>query len=258
MKEPRLPLRFGTVGSLLALCLAHSSSVDAQLRAEAVYELGASSTGLGPDDGSATFGYGFGLGATFTLRMDRPVDLVAGGELLVRGFGVDVPGRLTEGVGVFRQADLYIDQFIALRARAVEAGLYLEQRRIERGVAAGTLGFPTSGVGLVGRVSAGPEGRFELRLSYASVLSGKLRLGGLSEEPEVESGHSIRASVGYRLTPRFAVRGEYSDSALRLETGTGVRSFFDHRQRGFHVGLVLTLTGRTPGGEAETSEHGAS
>jgi hypothetical protein len=247
-----LLLRFCLTAGLLGPLLVDSRSAQAQARFESLYELGISTTDLGPDEGQSMFGYGFGLSGSYGFRRESSIGLVAGGDLVVRGFGLDVPGRLVEEVGVFQQADLLLDQFVAARIKWLTAGLYLEQRRIDRGTEAGSIGFPASGVGVMGRASAGRDGRFELGFSYAGATGGRLRLQGVLEEPEVESGRSLRISGRYPRT--FGVRGEYSDTKFAFEPGGILGSFFDHRQRGLYVGLVLGLWG----GASDDGENASS
>ena len=241
-----LLLRFCLTAGLLGPLLLGCRPAQAQARFESLYELGISTTDLGPDEGQSMFGYGFGLSASYGFRRESSIGLVAGGDLLVRGFGLDVPGRLVEEVGVFQQAELLLDQFVGARIQWLTAGLYLEQRRIDRGTEAGSIGFPASGVGFMGRASAGRDGRFELGLSYARATGGRLRLQGVQEEPDVESGRSLRISGRYRFSRTFGVRGEYSDTKFSFEPGAILGSFFDHRQRGLYLGLVLSLWDGAP------------
>jgi hypothetical protein len=244
--DSRPVLRFWLNGCLLLPFLLGARSLEAQVRFDALYELGTSTTDLGPDEGQSTFGYGFGLSGSYGLRRESTLGLVVGSDLLVRGFGLDVPGRLAEEVGVFQQADLLLDEYVAARFRRLSAGLYLEQRRIDRGIEAGSIGFPLSAVGFMGRASAAKDGRVELQFSYARAVSGRLRLRGVPEEPEVESGRSLRITGSYRFSRTFAVRGEYSDSKFTFDPESILGSFFDHRQKGIYLGLVLTLSSRPP------------
>jgi hypothetical protein len=230
--------------ALLTCCLFFASHPAlAQFRADALYEIGTSKTDLGPDEGQSMFGYGLGLSGSYSFRRESKVGLIAGADMLVRGFGLHLPGRLTEEVGVFQQADLSFDEFVALGFQSFAVGLYLEQRRIDRGTQAGEIGFPTSAAGFLARIRAG-EDRIEFQFSYAKALGGKLRVQGIAEEPEAETGRSIRMSVRYRFSGSFAVRGEYSDTEFTFDPETTLRSFFDHRQRAFHFGLVLTVPTR--------------
>lgn len=242
--DSRLAVRYGLGACLVSLLLLGSRAVEAQFRFDSLYELGSSTTDLGPDDGKSMFGYGFGLSASYVLWRDRPVGLVVGADLVVRGFGLDVPDRLVEEVGVFQQTDLLLDQFVAAHVKWLTAGLYLEQRRLDRGIEAGSIGFPLSAVGFMGRASAGENGRLELQVSYARAIGGRLRLRGVADEPDVDRGRSLRISARYEFSRTYAVRGEYSDSKFSFDPETLLGSFFDHRQRGVYLGLVLTLSSR--------------
>ena len=164
-----------------------------------------------------------------------------GADLLVRSFGVDLPDRIQRDVGVFDQTDLIFDQLVALRFRRILAGLYLEQRRIDRGTALGTLGFPASAVGLVVDAPLGSGDRTGVRFSYAWFRSGRLRLQGSAIEPEVDSGRSIRVSARHYFSNRWGFQGEYADVELLLEDIPPTFTFFDHRQRAVTFGALLSF-----------------
>ena len=158
-----------------------SQPAEAQFSGAAVYELGFATTDVGEDQGNASLAYGFGAGVTYSFFSANSVGLVVGADLLVRSFGVDLPDRIQRDVGVFDQTDLIFDQLVALRFRRILAGLYLEQRRIDRGTALGTLGFPASAVGLVVDAPLGSGDRTGVRFSYAWFRSGRLRLQGSAD-----------------------------------------------------------------------------
>ena len=209
-----------------------------QFEGFALYEVGAATTDLGSEEGASQLVYGFGAGASYGFLPKKNVGLVVGADLVVRGFGLEIPDRLDLNAGVFDQNDLWFDEFVALRFRRVIAGVYFEQRRIGRG-RAGTIGFPALGVGLLAEVSGGR--RITARFSYASFPSGHLRVDGVPTEPEVTSGRSVRISLTYRLTSRWSVRGEYAYTNMEFEAVPPTLSFFDHRQRSVTTGVILTF-----------------
>ena len=208
----------------------------AQLAGFALYEVGAATTDLGSEEGTSKLVYGFGAGASYGFMPEKDLGIVVGADLVVRGFGMEIPDRLE--VGVFDQTDVWIDEFVALRFRRVLAGVYFEQRRIGRD-RAGTIGVPASGVGLLVELSAGQ--RTTARVSYASFQSGHLRVDGVDAEPELTSGRSVRVSLTYRFTNRWSARGEYAYTSMEFESLPLTLSFFDHRQRSVTAGIVLAF-----------------
>ena len=204
----------------------------------AVYEVGAATTDLGSEEGTSKLVYGFGAGASYGFMPEKDLGIVVGADLVVRGFGMEIPDRLELDVGVFNQTDVWIDEFVALRFRRVLAGVYFEQRRIGRD-RAGTIGVPASGVGLLVELSAGQ--RTTARISYASFQSGHLRVDGVDAEPELTSGRSVRVSLTYRFTNRWSARGEYAYTSMEFESLPLTLSFFDHRQRSVTAGIVLAF-----------------
>lgn len=218
-----------------------SLPAEGQFSGAAVYELGIATTDVGEDQGNAGLAYGFGAGVTYSFFSANRLGLVVGADLLVRSFGVDLPDRIQRGAGVFDQTDLILDQLVALRVRRILAGLYLEQRRIDRGTALGTLGFPASGVGLVVDASLGGGDRSGVRFSYARFRSGRLRLQGSAIEPEIDSGRSFRVSVRHRFSSRWGFQGEYADIELLLEEIAPTFTFFDHRQKTITLGALLSF-----------------
>ena len=208
----------------------------AQFAGFALYEVGAATTDLGSEEGTSKLVYGFGAGASYGFMPEKDLGIVVGADLVVRGFGMEIPDRLELDVGVFNQTDVWIDEFVALRFRRVLAGVYFEQRRIGRD-RAGTIGVPASGVGLLVELSAGQ--RTTARISYASFQSGHLRVDGVDAEPELTSGRSVRVSLTYRFTNRWSARGEYAYTSMEFESLPLTLSFFDHRQRSVTAGIVL-------------------
>ena len=198
--------------------------------------MGAATTDLGSEEGTSKLVYGFGAGASYGFMPEKDLGIVVGADLVVRGFGMEIPDRLE--VGVFDQTDVWIDEFVALRFRRVLAGVYFEQRRIGRD-RAGTIGVPASGVGLLVELSAGQ--RTTARVSYASFQSGHLRVDGVDAEPELTSGRSVRVSLTYRFTNRWSARGEYAYTSMEFESLPLTLSFFDHRQRSVMAGIVLAV-----------------
>ena len=226
--------------SLVAALLVTASS-EAQFSGFALYEAGAASTEIGEGDGSVKFLYGFGAGASYRFGGEKAPGFLIGADLLVRGFGIEVPGRANLGPGVFDQSDLLLDQFVAVRFERWAAGAYFEQRRIDRGVQLGTIEFPASGVGAMGIVHLGRGERTVLRISYAQFLSGKLRLRGSEVGPELDSGRSLRLAVRFSLNRRWGVRGEFADTKMELVPTEPFRSLLDHRQQTLTVGAVLVF-----------------
>ena len=220
------------IGSVL---LASTPAL-AQFAGFALYEVGAATTDLGSEEGTSKLVYGFGAGASYGFMPERDLGIVVGADLVVRGFGMEIPDRLELNVGVFNQTDLWIDEFVALRFRRVLAGVYFEQRRIGRD-RAGTIGVPASGVGLLVELQGGQ--RTTARISYASFPSGQLRVDGVDAEPELTSGRSVRVSLTYRFTNRWSARGEYAYTNMEFESLPITLSFFDHRQRSVTAGVVL-------------------
>ena len=208
----------------------------AQFAGFALYEVGAATTDLGSEEGTSKLVYGFGAGASYGFMPEKDLGIVVGADLVVRGFGIEIPDRLELDVGVFNQTDVWIDEFVALRFRRVLAGVYFEQRRIGRD-RAGTIGVPASGVGLLVELSAGQ--RTTARISYAGFQSGHLQVDGVDAEPELTSGRSVRVSLTYRFTNRWSARGEYAYTSMEFESLPLTLSFFDHRQRSVTAGIVL-------------------
>ena len=218
-----------------------SQPAEAQFSGAAVYEIGIATTDVGEDQGDASLAYGFGVGATYSFFSANSVGLVVGADLLVRSFGVDLPDQIQRGAGVFDQTDLILDELVALRFRRILAGLYLEQRRIDRSTALGTLGFPASAVGLVVDTPLGSGDRTGVRFSYAWFRNGRLQLQGSAIEPEVDSGRSVRVSVRHYFSNRWGFQGEYADVELLLENIAPTFTFFDHRQRTVTFGALLSF-----------------
>jgi len=226
-------------GLLLVCLLAVSQPAWAQLSGRAVYEVGTLATDAGSDEGSGQLGSGFGVEGGYAFFADSRLGLVVGAKLLVRGFGVSISDRVELDMGVFDQSDLLLDQFVAVQFSGVVAGAYFEQRRIDRGTRLGTIGVPASGVGLFVRAPLIGGGRTEAEFTYAGFCGGRLRLQGISTEPALSSGRSIRLIVRHRLTDRWGVRGEIGDIELSFEPVEPTFSFFDHRQRSLTAGLTL-------------------
>jgi hypothetical protein len=219
--------------------LAHPA--EAQFTGHALYEIGSATTDVGDAQGNASFAYGFGVGGSYSFLATERIGLVVGADLLVRAFGVNLSGVVDNGPGVFDQSDLVVDEVVAVRLRRILAGLYLEQRRINRGTALGTIGFPASGIGFLVDVPLGSTDRTGVRFSYASFGSGRLRLQGSTVEPEIDSGRSIRVSGRHYFSERWGVRAEYTDVELLLEDIAPTFTFFDHRQKMVTVGALLSF-----------------
>lgn len=214
---------------------------EAQFTGHAIYEVGSATTDVGEDGGNATFAYGFGAGATYSLLSSNRLGLVVGADILVRAFGVSLPERAERGAGAFDQSDLVVNELLALRVKRVLAGLYLEQRRIDRGTALGTIGFPASAVGFLADVPLGSDNRSGVRVSYARYRSGRLRLQGSMTEPEIESGRAVRVSGRYFFSSRWGFQVEYSDIELVFEDIPPTFIFFDHRQKTVSLGALLSF-----------------
>ena len=209
-----------------------------QFEGFALYEVGAATTDVGSEDGKSKLVYGVGAGASYGFLSKKDLGVVVGADLVVRGFGLEIPDRLDRNAGVFDQSDIWLDEFVALRVRRVIAGVYFEQRHIGRG-RLGTIGFPASGVGFLAEVS---DGRRTLaRFSYASFPRGHLRVDGAPIEPEVTSGRSVRVSLTYRFTSRWSARGEYAYTSMTFRPVSPTLSFFDHRQTGVTTGALLAF-----------------
>jgi hypothetical protein len=214
---------------------------EAQFSGHAIYEIGSATTDVGEAQGTTGLAYGVGAGASYSFSATEGIGLVVGADLLVRAFGVSLPGAVERGAGVFDQSDLVVDEIVAVRLKRILAGLYLEQRRIDRGTALGTIGFPASGIGFLVDVPLGSTDRTGMRFSYASFGSGRLRLQGSTVEPEIDSGRSIRVSARHYFSSRWGVRGEYTDTELLLEDVAPTFTFFDHRQKMVTVGALLSF-----------------
>jgi hypothetical protein len=214
---------------------------EAQFTGHAIYEIGSTTTDVGEDQGSATLAYGFGASGSYSFLSENSVGLVVEAELLVRAFGVSLPGRAERDAGVFDQTDLIVDEIVAVRVRQILAGLYLEQRRIDRGTVLGTVGFPASGIGFVADIPLGSSDRTGVRFSYAQFRNGRLRLQGSTTEPEIDSGRSIRVSARHYFSSRWGVRGEYTDIELLFADVAPTFTFFDHRQKTVTLGALLSF-----------------
>ncbi len=228
MKTPRVV----TLTLVSALLLPAAAS--AQFTSHGIYEVGVASTDLGPDSGRPTLVYGVGAGATYELRSNSAFPIVIGGDLVIRGFGLEIPDGVSLDVGVFDQTDVWLDEFVAVRLGRVVAGVYVEHRSVDRS-RAGTVGVPTTGVGAI--VETG--GRTRLRLTYASVVNGRLRLDGVANEPDVASGQSARLTLTHALTDRWSGRADVSYTNVEFESTLPTLSFFDHRQTSFTLGLAI-------------------
>jgi hypothetical protein len=221
------------------LTVAHPAR--AQFAASALYEIGGARTGVGEDDGKTLPAYALGLGASYSLFPKKALGLAVGGDALVRGFGIEVADRVERSAGVFAQSDLVLDEWIAVRTSRILAGVYFEQRRLDRGTALGVIGSPASAIGglLEARLAAG--GRTRARFSYARYRAGRLRLAGSDVEPKVDSGWSLRASLRHRLTTRWGLQAEYTGTRLELEDVAPTFAFLAHRQSTFSLGAFVSL-----------------
>ncbi len=224
---------------VLASLVLVAPPASAQFEGSASYEMGVADTDIGDEDGKASVAYSFGVGASYRMGSDEGVGFVFGVDLLVRAFGIDIPGLVDQPVAVFDQSDLFLDQFAALSFSRVMAGVYFEQRRIDRGFPLGTIGFPAAGVGFLVNADVNESGRTKVQFTYANFLSGTFELVGI--ERELDSGRSFRISLRHDFASRWGVRGEYADTRLNLEPVDPTLSFFDHRQRSFSAGAVLTF-----------------
>jgi len=213
----------------------------AQFAGHVIYEVGGAMTDVGPYEGGGTMAYGFGAGVTQSFFSTNRIGLVVGADVLVRAFGVSLPGRVENGVGVFDQSDLVLDEIVAVRLRRVLAGLYLEQRRIDRGTSLGTINFPTSAIGFLVDLPIGDDSRSGVRVSYARYRSGSFRLQGSAVEPEINSGRSIRVSGRYFFSTRWGVQVEYADVEIVLDDLPPTFTFFDHRQKTLGLGVLLSF-----------------
>jgi hypothetical protein len=232
--------RWFAAAATLALGTA-AQPARAQFSAAALYELGAARADVGEDEGHPRFAYGLGLCGSYSLYPERTLGFAAGADVLVRGFGIDIPGRVQSGAGVFDQTDLVIDEWLALRISRILAGIYFEQRRIDRGTSLGVIGSPASAIGVLLEPWFTASGRTRARVSYARYSGGSLRLAGSDSEPALESGWSLRAWLRHQLTSRWGVQAEYSDVKLELEEVAPTLGFFDHRQSTLSVGAVVSF-----------------
>ena len=227
------------VSMVALLTVAHPAQ--AQFSATALYEIGAARTDVGLDDGNASPAYGVGLSGAYSLSPEKTLGLAVGGDVLVRGFGIEVPGRVQSGAGVFAQSDLVLDEWIALRIRRVLAGVLLEQRRIVRGTSLGVIGFPASAFGFVLEPVLAASGRTRARFSYARFSGGRLRLEGSGLEPSVDSGWSLRASLRHQFNGRWGLQAEYTGTRLEVEDIAPTFGFFDHQQSTLSLGAFVSL-----------------
>ena len=106
----------------------------------ALYEVGAATTDLGSEEGTSKLVYGFGAGASYEFMPERDLGIVVGADLVVRGFGMEIPDRLELNVGVFNQTDLWIDEFVALRFQRVLA-VSISNSAISAGIEPGPSDF---------------------------------------------------------------------------------------------------------------------
>jgi hypothetical protein len=234
-------MRRGREAVLVVALLTVARSGQAQFSATALYELGAARTDVGADEGDAAPAYGLGLGVSHSLFPGAVFGLAIGGDVKVRGFGIEVPGRLESGPGVFAQSDLVLDEWIALRAGPILAGVLFEQRRIDRGTTLGVIGFPASAIGVLLEPVFTASGRTRARFSYTQYRKGRLRLAGSEVEPSLDSGWSLRASLRHQFSGRWGLQAEYTDTRLELEDIAPTLGFFDHRQRTLSLGAFVSL-----------------
>jgi hypothetical protein len=213
----------------------------AQFSGQAAYEIGSATTDAGDAGGTAGLAYGVGAGATYSVVGGNGIGLVVGADVLLRAFSVSLPGTVERSAGAFDQSDLVIDEIVAVRWRRILAGLYLEQRRINRGTVLGTIGLPASAIGAVAEIPIGSADRTAVRVSFAQFQRGHLRLEGSAVEPAIDSGRSIRVSARHYLSSRWGLRGEYTDTEVLLEDVAPTFTFFDHRQRMATVGALLSF-----------------
>ena len=235
-------MRRELTGSLLLFgALVLCQPAEAQFYGQALYEVGGATTDIGGDQGNASLAYGFGVSGNYSFLSSNNIGLVVGADLLVRAFGVSLPGRVERGAGVFDQTDLVVDEIVAVRLRRGLVGVYFEQRRIDRGTSLGTIGFPASAIGFMAEIAFSDDERTGVRFSYAPFRSGRLRLQGSEVEPEIDSGRSIRVSGRYFFSDRWGLRVEYSDIELVLEDISPTFTFFDHSQRAISLGAILSF-----------------
>ena len=231
----------GTLVCVVPTILLAAPRTWAQFSGGALYEVGTATTDVGDDKGNGAPMYGMGLGASYTFLSKRPISLVLGANLLVRGFAIDLPGRVESDAGVFDQSDLYLDQYIAAKYGRFTGGVYFEQRRIDRSTPLGKIGFPVTGIGFIVRGAIDKRGRAEARFSYASFTVGELQLRGLDVRSPLDSGRSIRIAGHYQFASRWRVRAEYANTTVVFEPVAPTFGFYDHRQSLLSVGLVLTF-----------------
>jgi hypothetical protein len=226
---------------LIVAVLTVARPVQAQFSATALYEVGAARTDVGEDDGNTAPAYGLGLSGSYSLSPEKALGLAFGGDVLVRGFGIEVPGRIDTGAGVFTQSDLVLDEWIALRAGPILAGVLFEQRRIDRGTSLGIIGFPASAIGGVLEPVFSASGRTRARFSYARFRGGRIRLVGSDVEPSVDSGWSLRASLRHQFSGRWGLQAEYTGTRLEIEDVAPTFGFFDHQQSTLSLGAFVSL-----------------
>jgi hypothetical protein len=234
-------MRRGLEAVLVVALLTVARPAQAQFSATALYELGAAWTDVGADEGSSAAAYGLGLSGSYSTFHEKALGLAVGGDVLVRGFGIDVPGRLQSGAGVFAQSDLVLDEWIALRIRRILAGVLFEQRRLDRGASLGVIGFPASAVGFLLEPVFTAGGRTRARFTYARYRGGRLRLAGSDVEPSLESGWSLRASLRHRFSGRWGLQAEYTDTRLEIQEIAPTFGFFHHRQSTLSLGTFVSL-----------------
>jgi hypothetical protein len=226
--------------SMLALWTV-ARPVQAQFSATALYEIGAARTDVGADDGNAAPAYGLGLSGFHSMFPKKALGLAVGGDVLVRGFGIEVPGRIQSAAGVFAQSDLVLDEWIALRARPILAGVLFEQRRLDRSTTLGVIGFPASAVGVLVEPVFVTSGRTRARFSYARFRGGRIRLAGSDVEPSLDSGWSLRASLRHQFSGRWGLQAEYTRTRLEIQDISPTFGFFDHRQSTLSLGAFVSL-----------------
>ena len=234
-------MKRGLEAVLAGALLTAAHPVQAQFSATALYELGAARTDVGADEGKAALAYGLGLSISHSLFPKGALGLAVGGDVLVRGFGIEVPGRIQSGPGVFAQSDLALDEWMALRAGPILAGVLFEQRRIDRGTTPGAVGFPASAIGFLLEPVFSASGRTRARFSYARFRGGRLRLAGSEVEPSLDSGSSLRASLRHQFSGRWGLQAEYTDTRLEFEDIAPTFGFFDHRQSTLSLGAFVSL-----------------
>jgi hypothetical protein len=234
-------MRRGREAVLVVALMTVAPPVQAQFSATALYELGAARTDVASDEGDAAPAYGLGLSGAYSLFPKKTLGLALGGNVLVRGFGIEVPDRIQSGAGVFSQSDLVLDEWIALRVGPILAGALFEQRRIDRGTGLGVIGFPASAIGVLLEPVFAASGRTRARLSYVQYRGGRLRLAGSDVEPSLDSGRSIRASLRHQFSGRWGLQAEYTDTRLEFEDIAPTFGFFDHQQSTLSLGAFVSL-----------------